>query len=79
MLVLSRKKGETIVIQDNIEVTVIAVEGETVRIGIQAPKQVDIFRKEVYELIQQSNRESAAPASQDVARLMKHMKNSPKK
>lgn len=74
MLVLSRKKGETIVIQDQIEVTVIAVEGETVRIGIKAPKQVDIFRKEVYLSIQESNRESAAPKVQNLDRLMEHVR-----
>ena len=58
MLVLSRKIGESIVIQDQIEVTVLGVEGDNVRIGISAPKDVDIFRKEVYQSIQQSNRES---------------------
>lgn len=74
MLVLSRKKGETIVIQDHIEVTVLGVEGDTVRVGIKAPKEVDIFRKEVYLSIQESNRESAAPVASDFQRLMEHMR-----
>lgn len=60
MLVLSRKKGESIIIQEHIEVTVLGVEGDTVRIGISAPKQMDIFRKEIYLSIQESNRESTA-------------------
>jgi len=74
MLVLSRKKGETIVIQDNIELTILGVEGDTVRVGIKAPREVDIFRKEVYLSIQESNRESAAPAASDFERLMQQMR-----
>lgn len=67
MLVLSRKKGESIIIQDQIEVTLLGVEGDTVRIGISAPKHVDIFRKELYSSIQEANRESAAPTAPKVA------------
>ena len=59
MLVLSRKKGESIVIDGNIEITVLGVEGDTVKIGINAPKSIDIFRKEVFDMIQQSNREAS--------------------
>ncbi|MCF7757109.1 carbon storage regulator CsrA [Paenibacillus xylanexedens] len=70
MLVLSRKKGESIIIHDNIEVTVLAVEGDTVRIGISAPKHIDIFRKEVYASIQEANRESAKPDAPSVAAFM---------
>ncbi|MGG4400549.1 carbon storage regulator CsrA [Paenibacillus amylolyticus] len=70
MLVLSRKKGESIIIQDNIEITVLAVEGDTVRIGISAPKHIDIFRKEVYASIQEANRESAKPDAPSVAAFM---------
>lgn len=71
MLVLSRRVGETIVIQDQIEVSVLSVEGETVRIGVKAPKEVDIFRKEVYLSIQESNQESAAPTKAGMMALMK--------
>lgn len=71
MLVLSRKVGESIVIQDQIEVTVLSVEGETVRVGIKAPKQVDIFRKEVYLSIQESNQESATPTQAGMNALLK--------
>lgn len=56
MLVLSRKIGETIIIGDNIEISVVDIQGDTIRIGIDAPKAVKIFRKEVYEEIQAENR-----------------------
>ncbi|GIP21756.1 carbon storage regulator CsrA [Paenibacillus sp. J22TS3] len=75
MLVLSRKKGESIVIQDNIEITVLGVEGDTVRIGISAPKQVDVFRKEVYLSIKEANRESAGNIRQDLSVLKSLIKD----
>lgn len=59
MLVLARKKGETVMIGDDTEIVVLGVEGDTVKIGIRAPKHVDIFRKEVYLAIQESNREAS--------------------
>ncbi|EJL46894.1 MULTISPECIES: carbon storage regulator CsrA [Brevibacillus] len=55
MLVLSRKKNESIIIGDQIEIKIIAIEGENVRIGIEAPRSVQVHRKEVYALIQQEN------------------------
>lgn len=55
MLVLSRKKGESIIIDGQIEVKVIAVEGDTVKLGIEAPKTVSIHRQEVYQAIQEEN------------------------
>ena len=58
MLALSRKKGEAIVINNNIEVTVLEVKGDQVKIGISAPKEVPIYRKEVYLQIQDSNKEA---------------------
>lgn len=58
MLVLTRKKGETIMIGDHIELTVLDVEGDTVKIGVGAPRDVEIHRKEVYLAIRQSNREA---------------------
>lgn len=60
MLVLSRKKGESIIIADQIEVTVVAVEGDTVRLGIRAPREVEVHRKEIYAAIQESNKEAAS-------------------
>lgn len=74
MLVLSRKKGESIVIQDQIELTILSVDGDTVKVGISAPKHVDIFRKEVYLSIQEANRESAGPQQSDLNALMERLK-----
>ncbi|AHV99348.1 carbon storage regulator CsrA [Paenibacillus sabinae] len=75
MLVLARKKGESIVIQDNIEITILSVEGDTVKIGITAPKHVDIFRQEVYLSIKESNKESAAPAPSSLNALIDRLKS----
>ena len=60
MLILSRKEGETIVIRDNIEVTVVRIDGDKIRIGIVAPREVPVFRSEIYEKIQQENREASS-------------------
>ena len=58
MLILTRKKGQTIVLNDNIEIIVTSIEGDQVKIGINAPADVKIYRKEVLETIQASNREA---------------------
>lgn len=58
MLALSRKKNEAIVINNNIEVTILEVKGDQVKIGITAPKEVPVYRKEVYLQIQAVNREA---------------------
>ena len=55
MLALTRKKGESLVINNNVEITVLEVRGEQVKIGISAPKEVPIYRKEVYTQIQEEN------------------------
>ena len=60
MLVLSRKINEKILIGDDIEIVVVAVAGDNVRLGIKAPKEVKILRSEVYEDIQKQNLESVA-------------------
>lgn len=62
MLVLSRKPGEAIRIGDDIEVSIIEVRGDTVRIGINAPRSVDIFRKELLDQVQSANVEAAKGA-----------------
>lgn len=56
MLILARKKDESIIINDNIEISVIEIKGESVKIGINAPSSVKIFRREVYEAIQKENK-----------------------
>lgn len=61
MLVLSRKKGESIIINDNIEITILGIDGDQVKLGIEAPKNVDIYRKEVYLNIQDENTKAANP------------------
>jgi len=55
MLVLSRQRDETIVIGDNIEVTVVDIRGDKVRLGINAPKEISVHRKEVYDAIHREN------------------------
>ena len=55
MLALTRKKGEALVINNNIEITVLEIRGDQIKIGISAPKDVPIYRKEVYLQIQQEN------------------------
>ncbi|MBQ3544350.1 MAG: carbon storage regulator CsrA [Lachnospiraceae bacterium] len=58
MLALSRKKDEAIVINNNIEVTILEVKGDHVKIGITAPKSVPVYRKEVFLQIQESNKDA---------------------
>lgn len=58
MLVLGRKKGESIIIDDQIEITINSVEGETVKLGIEAPRHITIHRKEVYLEIQEENKKA---------------------
>ena len=59
MLALSRKKDEAIVINNNVEIKIIEVKGDQVKLGITAPKSVPIYRKEVYLQIQEANQASA--------------------
>ena len=59
MLILSRRKGESIVIGDNIEICIIDVQGEVIKIGIDAPRTVSVHRKEIYNEIENANREAA--------------------
>ena len=63
MLVLTRKSRQSIMIGDDIEVSVLSIMGEKVRIGIQAPRDVPVFRKEVYLEIQQEQVGAPAPGS----------------
>lgn len=60
MLALTRKKGEAIIINNNIEITILEVKGDQIKIGITAPKEVPVYRKEVYLQIQESNKESVS-------------------
>ena len=58
MLTLTRKKGESIVLNNNIEITILEIRGEQIKIGISAPRDISIYRKEVYLQIQEENKES---------------------
>jgi carbon storage regulator len=60
MLVLSRQKDESIIIGDDVEITIVDVRGDKVRLGITAPKEIPVHRREVYEAIQREKREKEA-------------------
>ena len=68
MLALTRRKGESVVIGDEIEVVVLSVTGEQVRLGIVAPKRIPVHRKEIYEQIQAENRQALNSANMLAAR-----------
>jgi len=74
MLVLSRQRDETIMIGDDIEITVVDIRGDKVRLGITAPAHIPVHRKEVYEAIQRENREAANVRPEDIT----HMAGAPK-
>lgn len=61
MLALTRKKGEALMVNNNVEITILEVRGDQVKIGISAPKDVPIYRKEVYLQIQAENKASFSP------------------
>lgn len=66
MLVLTRKPNQSIMIGDNIEVSVLSVVGEKVRIGINAPQDIPVFRTEIYVELEQGQEREQAPAGGDV-------------
>lgn len=70
MLVLTRKKEQSIIIGDNIEVTIVDIQGDQVRLGINAPKNVTIYRKEVYMEIQEENRQAAEVKADSLNKLL---------
>jgi carbon storage regulator len=72
VLVLTRKKNESIVIGDNIEITVVDIQGDQVRIGINAPKNVSIHRKEIYLEIQSENKKAADVKKINLKDLLKN-------
>ncbi len=58
MLALSRKKNEAIVVNNNVEITILEIKGDQVKLGISAPREVPVYRKEVYVQIQEANKEA---------------------
>ena len=75
MLVLSRQKDQTIMIGDDIEITVVDIRGDKVRLGINAPTPIPVHRKEVYEAIQRENRAAANVKLEDITDLSKREKS----
>ena len=70
MLVLSRKINQSIVIGDNIEIMLVDIRGDQIKLGINAPKNVKIFRKEVYEEIESQNLEASKEATADKLNIL---------
>ncbi len=71
MLVLTRKLGESIAIDDHIKIVVVQIKGKQVRLGIKAPKETKIHREEVYKAIQDQNVEASKASPEDLINLKK--------
>ncbi|MHC5110824.1 MAG: carbon storage regulator CsrA [Planctomycetota bacterium] len=69
MLVLSRQRDETIMIGDDVEITVVDIRGDKVRLGITAPREIQVHRKEVYEAIKRENQQASKLDPDDVPDL----------
>ena len=76
MLVLSRQRDESIIIGDNIVVTIVDVRGDKVRLGIEAPREVSVHRREVYEAIQRENREASKIQLDDARQIGRALESS---
>lgn len=74
MLVLSRQRDETIMIGDEIEITVVDIRGDKVRLGINAPRDVQVHRKEVYEAIKRENAEASRVQVDDLAHANRNLR-----
>ena len=70
MLALSRKKNEAIIINNNIEITVLDIRGDQIKLGISAPKEIPIYRKEVYIQIQNENKQATDVAGIDALKKL---------
>ncbi len=77
MLVLSRQRDETIMIGDNIQITVVDIRGDKVRLGITAPKSIPVHRKEVYDAIQRENRSATELGPEDIPPGAKRVNQAP--
>lgn len=74
MLILQRKKNQALIIGNGIEIIVTDIKGDSVKIGIKAPQDVLVFRKEIYEMIQKENKASANLAPRDIDNLTEVLK-----
>ena len=79
MLVLSRQRDETIMIGDEIEITVVDIRGDKVRLGISAPTSIAVHRKEVYEAIRRENEQAARAQCGDLSKLADAIRPGPQK
>ena len=79
MLVLTRKIGESIKINDDVKITVIEVKGKNIRLGIEAPRETKIYREEVFLRIKEENQSAAAATQLDLGKITQLIKNIPKK
>ena len=77
MLILARRIGESIMIGDQVELTVVDIKGDQVKLGINAPSQVKVYRREVYAAIQEENRAAASAAPQTLPSLQGLMGRNP--
>ena len=74
MLVLTRRLGESIHIGDKIKITVVDIDGKQVKIGIEAPRDISIFREEVYERIKQENLRAASTSPEEIHKAAENLK-----
>ncbi len=75
MLALTRKVGERIVIGDNIVLTIVDIKGDSIRLGIDAPKEIKIYRGEIYDTIVAENQQSAQTVALDKMDILKGIKS----
>ena len=74
MLVLTRRAGESVMIGDDVVITVLEARGDVIRLGIQAPRDVRVHREEVYRELQAANREAASPTDEAVEALTRMLR-----
>lgn len=72
MLVLTRKKGQSVIIGGNIKISVVEVKGDTIRLGIEAPAEMEIYRSEIYNQLQEENTGSVTTAGEALVFLKKY-------
>jgi carbon storage regulator len=76
--VLSRQRDETIMIGDDVEITIVDIRGDKVRLGINAPRHIQVHRKEVYEAIKRENQQAAKMEPQDMTKVVEREMNGKK-
>jgi carbon storage regulator len=76
MLVLTRRSGESVMIGDDIVITVLEVRGDVIRVGIRAPRDIQVHREEIYRELQAANQEAASPTDDAVLALARMLRPS---